>query len=176
MQIIDLETRIAAPASRCFLLALSIDLHMASTAGTREQAVAGVTTGLIGEGESVTWRGRHFGLMLQHTSRITQYEPPSFFQDVMTAGMFKSFEHNHRFQELEGETVMRDELRFSAPLGALGLVAERLVLRGYLTRFLFERNNFVKQIAESERWREYLSKTKPLQEDDSADTFPGMNR
>jgi ligand-binding SRPBCC domain-containing protein len=176
VQIIHLETRIAAPVSRCFLLALSIDLHVDSTAGTREQAVAGVTTGLIGEGESVTWRGRHFGLMLQHTSRITQYKPPAFFQDVMTAGVFKSFEHDHRFQELEGETVMTDELRFSAPLGALGLIVERLVLRYYLTRFLLERNKFVKQIAESEMWREYLSKAKPLQEDDSADTFPGMNR
>jgi hypothetical protein len=71
---------------------------------------------------------------------------------------------------------MRDELRFSAPLGTLGLMVERLVLRYYLTRFLLERNKFVKQIAESEMWREYLSKAKPLQEDDSADTFPGMNR
>ena len=161
---IQLETRIAAPARRCFLLALSIDLHMASTAGTRERAVAGVATGLIASGESVTWRGRHFGLMLQHTSKITRYEPPTFFQDVMTAGMFKSFEHDHRFQEQDGETVMKDELRFSAPLGGLGLMAERLVLRNYLTRFLLERNKFVKQVAESERWREYLSKTEPLQE------------
>ena len=61
--------------------------------------------------------------MLQHTSRITQYEPPTFFQDVMTAGLFKSFEHNHRFQRQDGETVMRDELRFAAPLGVLGLDA-----------------------------------------------------
>jgi ligand-binding SRPBCC domain-containing protein len=158
VQTIHLETRIAAPASRCFLLALSIDLHMDSTAGTRELAVAGVTTGLIGQGESVTWRGRHFGLILQHTSRITQYEPPTFFQDVMTAGLFKSFEHNHRFQRQDGETVMRDELRFAAPLGVLGLVVEKLVLRNYLARFLLERNKFVKQVAESEMWREYLSK------------------
>jgi len=133
--------------------------------------VAGVTTGLIGEGESVTWRGRHFGLMLQHTSKITQYKPPGYFQDVMTAGLFKSFEHDHRFQEQDGETVMKDELRFSAPFGVLGLMAERLVLRNHLTRFLRERNKFVKQVAESEMWREYLSKSESLQEDDSADTF-----
>jgi ligand-binding SRPBCC domain-containing protein len=164
VQTIQLETRIAAPARRCFLLALSIDLHMASTAGTREQAVAGVTTGLIGEGESVTWRGRHFGLMLQHTSRITQYEPPAFFQDVMTSGVFKRFEHDHRFQERDGETVMRDELRFSAPFGVFGLMAERLVLRNYLTRFLLERNKFITHVAEPEMWREYLSKTESLQE------------
>ena len=162
MQTIRLETRIAAPARRCFLLALSIDLHMDSTAGTKERALAGVTTGLIAHGESVTWRGRHFGLMLQHTSKITQYEPPAFFQDVMTAGAFKLFEHDHRFQEQNDETVMQDELRFSAPLGIVGSIVERLVLRKYLTRFLRERNQFVKHVAESEMWRKYLSEADSL--------------
>ncbi len=176
MQTIQLETRIAAPASRCFLLALSVDLHIDSTAGTRERAVAGITTGLIADGESVTWRGRHFGLMLQHTSRITQYQPPTFFQDVMTAGAFKSFEHNHRFEQRNGETVMTDELRFAAPFGVLGSIVERLVLRAYLTRFLLERNQFVKQIAESEKWRKYLSKTDPLSEDRYFDTLRRTNR
>jgi ligand-binding SRPBCC domain-containing protein len=95
--------------------------------------------------------------MLNHTSKITCYEPPAFFQDVMTAGMFTSFEHDHRFLEQHGETVMGDELRFSAPLGVLGLMVERLVLRNYLTRFLRERNDFIKEVAESERWRDYLS-------------------
>jgi ligand-binding SRPBCC domain-containing protein len=102
-------------------------------------------------------------LMLRHTSKITQYEPPTFFQDVMTAGMFKSFEHDHRFREQDGETVMRDELRFSAPFGVLGFLVDRIVLRSYLTRFLLERNKLVKQVAESEAWREYLSKIEPLQ-------------
>ncbi len=132
---------------------------MQSTAGTREQAVAGVTTGVIGDGESVTWRGRHFGLIIH---KITEYEPSTFLQDVMTAGLFKSFEHDHRFKELDGATVMRDEIRFSAPFGVLGLMVERLVLRNYLTRFLLERNKVVKQVAESETWREYLSKAESL--------------
>ena len=50
----------------------------------------------------------------------------------MTEGMFKSFEHNHWFQEEHGETVMRDELKFSAPLGILGLMSE--TWREYLLR------------------------------------------
>jgi ligand-binding SRPBCC domain-containing protein len=159
VQTIQLETRIAAPAARCFFLSLSIDLHMDSAASTRERAVAGVTTGLIGEGGWVAWRGRHFGLMLDHTSKITRYEPPGFFQDVMTAGMFRSFEHDHRFQQQDGETVMHDELRFSAPLGVLGRTLERFVIRNYLILFLQERNQFVKEVAESEMWREYLTET-----------------
>ena len=80
----------------------------------------------------------------------------------MTAGLFKSFEHDHRFQEQDGATVMQDELRFSAPFGVLGLMAERLVLRNHLIRFLRERNKFVKQVAESEMWRKYLSNSESL--------------
>ena len=79
----------------------------------------------------------------------------------MTEGMFKSFEHNHWFQEQDGETVMRDELKFSAPLGILGLMAE-WVVRSYLTRFLRQRNEFVRQAAESETWREYLLRSELL--------------
>src|SRR5262245_45796803 len=67
---IELETLISAPIERCFDLSRSIDLHMASTNWTGERAIAGVTAGLIGAGEQVTWRGRHFGLWITHTSRV----------------------------------------------------------------------------------------------------------
>jgi len=156
VQTITLETRIAAPAMRCFLLSLNVDLHMDSTARTRERAIAGVTRGLIGYGESVTWEGRHFGFLLRHTSKIVSYEAPTFFCDVMAAGMFKSFRHDHHFAEVAAETVMQDVLQFAAPLGLLGVLAEKLVLRRYFEGFLLERNAVIKQVAESEEWRGYL--------------------
>ena len=65
------RTSIDAPIERCFYLSLNIDLHQDSTAQTQERAVAGVTTGFIGRGERVTWRGKHFGIMLHHRSEIT---------------------------------------------------------------------------------------------------------
>ena len=48
MQLIHIETKIAAPPGRCFLLSLSIDIHKASTKQTSERAIAGVTSGIIG--------------------------------------------------------------------------------------------------------------------------------
>jgi len=51
---IVLLTSIAAPIERCFDLARSIDLHMASTNWSGERAIAGVTSGLIGAGQEVT--------------------------------------------------------------------------------------------------------------------------
>lgn len=150
MQTIILETKIAAPPERCFLLSLSIDLHIQSTAQTGERAIAGVTSGIIGPGESVTWRGRHFGFMLTHETLISKYERPHHFQDIMTRGMFRSFEHDHYFEATaEGSTIMRDVLRFAVPLGPLGRIAEVFALRHHLIRFLTERNEIIRRTAES---------------------------
>ena len=159
MQFIQIETRIAAPPERCFLLSLSIDLHVASTAQTSERAIAGVTHGLIGPRETVTWQGRHFGFMLKHQTLITEYERPHHFQDVMLKGMFKSFVHDHYFKPsgVDG-TCMRDELRFTAPLGPVGWLAETLVLRRYMARFLVERNETIRSVAEAseEVWSPFI--------------------
>ena len=150
------RTHINAPIERCFYLSLNIDLHQHSTAQTQERAVAGVTTGFIGRGERVTWRGRHFGIMLHHTSEITAYEAPAFFEDVMVSGVFRSFRHRHSFSAEANCTVMEDRLDFPAPVQLLGRVMEALVLKRYLSGFLRERNAFIKRVAESEEWRKYL--------------------
>jgi ligand-binding SRPBCC domain-containing protein len=160
MQIIQLTTKIAAPPERCFLLSLSIDLHQKSTSQSSERAIAGVTHGLIGPNDTVTWQGKHFGFSLTHETLISRYDRPHHFQDIMLRGMFKSFEHDHYFDPLpDGTTLMRDELRFVAPLGLLGIIAEKLALRRYLTGFLKERNQFIKQTAESssEVWYPYTA-------------------
>jgi ligand-binding SRPBCC domain-containing protein len=164
LQTIRLETRIAAPPERCFLLSLNIDLHMASTAPTRERAIAGTTHGLIGPGETVTWQGRHFGFMLKHQTLITHYDRPTHFQDAMVNGMFRSFQHDHYFEpQAPNETIMRDELRFTAPLGPLGLLAETIVLRSYLSRFLIARNSTIRSAAEGpdNAWKQYLEQSGP---------------
>jgi ligand-binding SRPBCC domain-containing protein len=91
---------------------------------------------------------------------ISQYDHPYHFQDIMLRGMFKSFIHDHYFDsQPDGATLMRDELRFTEPLGPLGWLAETLVLRRYLRRYLAERDNLIKAVAASpeEVWRPYLA-------------------
>jgi ligand-binding SRPBCC domain-containing protein len=157
METIRLATWIDAPIERCFLLSLSIDLHVASARGTQEKAIGGVTTGLIGEKETVTFQGRHFGVHLNHTTRIEALRPYSYFRDVMITGVFQRFEHDHHFAPMDDGTRMRDELRFAIRGGPLGRLTAKLFLRRYLTSFLVQRNAVIKQTAESEAWRQYLS-------------------
>ena len=59
MPVIQLSTFIKSPVKRVFDLSRSIDLHKVSTKHSNEEAIAGVTTGLININETVTWQADH---------------------------------------------------------------------------------------------------------------------
>jgi hypothetical protein len=140
-------THLAAGLPAAFDLSLSIDAHVGSMAGSDERAVAGVTAGLIGRGEFVTWRARHLGITWTMTSEITEWDRPHRFVDEQAKGPFKSFWHEHSFTPVEGGTELHDQVRFEAPLGPLGAIAERVVLRRYMPHLIDLRNEFLVAMA-----------------------------
>src|SRR5205823_8803096 len=71
---ICLQTVIAAPKERVFDLARSIDAHQDTAEHTGERAVAGVTSGLLGPEEEVTWEARHFGVRQRLRVKMTRSE------------------------------------------------------------------------------------------------------
>ncbi|EAP97372.1 hypothetical protein JNB_17918 [Janibacter sp. HTCC2649] len=146
----ELHTTIQAPSQACFDLSLSVDAHRESMGDSGEQAVAGVTSGHMALGDAVTWRARHFGLPFTMTSSITAYDAPHRFVDEQVSGPFKEWWHEHTFEATpDGGTHMTDRVRFRAPLGPLGSIAETLALNRYLPRLLEERNAWLKATLES---------------------------
>jgi len=63
-------------------------------------------------------------------------------------GAFRSFVHDHFFTAQGTGTTMKDVLVFAAPLGILGRIAEKVVLRRYLERLLTSRAVVIKQATE----------------------------
>jgi ligand-binding SRPBCC domain-containing protein len=153
---ISLTTIIEAPIEICFDLSRSIELHKISTAHTNEEAIAGVTTGLIGLDEEVTWRAKHLGVVQKLSSRITAFDKPYYFQDKMIKGAFRSITHDHHFESEANFTKMTDDLYFESPRGFLGKLANRLLLEKYLTQLLEKRNQIIKATAESDEWKKIL--------------------
>jgi len=147
---------IRAPRERVFDLARSIDAHQDSTGGTEERAVAGVTQGLIGMDGEVTWEARHFGVRQRLTVRVTAFDRPMHFQDVMIRGAFKSMAHDHTFTEHPDGTLMSDRFEFRSPLGILGKAVDWLFLTAYMRGFLVRRNAVLKHLAETGDWSRYL--------------------
>ena len=157
MPTIKIITEIHSSINICFNLSRSIDLHKISTSETKERAIAGKTTGLININEHVTWEAIHFGVKQKLTSKITGYNYPYYFKDEQQQGAFKSFQHEHLFEQVGEMVVMTDVFTFSSPCGIFGKIANALFLTNYMRQFLLQRNTVIKDFAETDKWKLILS-------------------
>ncbi|MFK6999708.1 SRPBCC family protein [Flavobacterium oreochromis] len=120
MTTLHLKTVINSETQNVFNASRNLDFHKESLASTNEKIIAGKQNGLIEEGETVTWRGKHFGCYLTHKSLITQMNKYDSFTDEMVDGHFKSFVHHHQFIKQGNMTLMIDTIHYSVPYGLLG--------------------------------------------------------
>lgn len=144
-----IETQINASPETCFDLMRDVRLHTETTEHTNEKAVAGVTEGMIGLGQTVTFEGTHFGMRQRLTVKVTAFERPTLFVDEMIEGRFKSFKHIHEFTPQDGGTLMRDTLEWTSPFGFIGRIVDTLLLEKHLRDLVSKRNEKLKKIAES---------------------------
>lgn len=151
MPTIRLETHIHAPQETVFDLARDLEIHAQTVPQTREMAWGASEGNKVGAGDRLTFEATHFSVRQRLVVQVTAFEPPTLFADEMVRGAFRSLSHMHTFEAMpDGGTIMRDVLEFTSPLGPLGLLADRLFLTRYMTRFLQTRNARLKQIAEAQ--------------------------
>lgn len=145
---------INAPVDRCFLLST----HVGLAAEVLEmRPVSGTVAGTLGPGDRVVWGSWRYGLPHLREGHVTRYERPAFLQETMERRLFTRYRHDHQFIEIDGQTLVIDRVRFSAPLGWLGRkLAKRLVVPP-VTRMLRRRMELLRLVAEGEQWRRYLA-------------------
>ncbi|HMV14829.1 MAG TPA: SRPBCC family protein [Chitinophagales bacterium] len=158
MPVIQLTTEIAAPIDICFDLSRSIDLHKYSMKHTNEEAVAGRTSGLIEDGETVTWQAKHLGVTQYLSSKISNFKRPFIFRDSQTKGIFDFYHHDHIFEEKNGKVVLIDIFEYKSPFGIFGIIADMLYVKKYMIKLLQQRNQVIKEFAESDKWKSILSR------------------
>jgi ligand-binding SRPBCC domain-containing protein len=157
MAFIHITTFIAAPRERVFDLSRSVTLHKASMKKYNEAIVDGTMSGLMNAGDTVTWTARHFFKQRRLTVRITKLQRPDYFIDEQEQGDFVSMKHEHYFKAIENGTILIDQFNFETPHGLLGKMVNQFFLEKYMTRLLQERNKTIRQAAESNLWKQYLS-------------------
>ncbi len=60
---------------------------------------------------------------------ITQYDPPHRFADVQLRGPYHRWEHVHTFHEVEGGTLVEDDITYALPFGPLGDIVHGSMVR-----------------------------------------------
>jgi ligand-binding SRPBCC domain-containing protein len=157
MPTLHLTSFIAAPRDIVFDLNRNISLHKISMEHVKEEAVGGVTSGLINKEDTVTWKGKHLFKTRYFTSKITEMNPYETFTDKMVKGDFKFFEHQHFFKSADNGTIVIDIITYETPYGWIGEMVNKFYLNSYLEKLISHRNKVIKQYAETEKWRALLS-------------------
>lgn len=148
MTTIKITTNYYAPIETIFNTNRDIDVHQQSASKSKEIAIAGITSGLINKNETVTWKGKHFGIFITHQSIISEMIFPTYFVDEQLKGRFKSFKHQHFFEQEENYVEVKDLLEYETPFGVFGKLFDKLFLKKHLTNFIIHRNAILKDLAE----------------------------
>jgi ligand-binding SRPBCC domain-containing protein len=81
-------------------------------------------------GALIEYRLKLHGVPLRWRTTIAVWDPPRRFVDVQLAGPYRLWHHTHDFEpDGDGGTTMRDTVRYAIPLGPLGTLAERVLVR-----------------------------------------------
>jgi ligand-binding SRPBCC domain-containing protein len=90
---------------------------------------------VMARGTLLRYRLRVRGIPVSWLTEIKEWDPPHRFVDEQLEGPYALWHHTHTFEpDGTGGTLMRDEVRYALPLGALGELAHRLLVRGDLER------------------------------------------
>jgi len=68
------------------------------------------------------------GVPVKWRTRIALWEPPHRFVDEQLRGPYKLWRHDHTFEEHEGGTICRDQVRYAVPGGPLAPLVNWLIV------------------------------------------------
>jgi ligand-binding SRPBCC domain-containing protein len=136
MPILERSCIVRAPIDEVF--AFHLDTRNAARISPRTMPVLDVRGAFpLSQGDEVEIVVRLWPTPFRQTWRVRaeRIERPTLVLDVMLSGPFPRWLHEHRFEDLgDGSTRLTDHVDYRLPLGALGALADRLVVRHLLGR------------------------------------------
>ena len=140
VHVLERRQRLAVPAERAFaFFSDARNLEAITPPWLRFRVL---TPGAIEmrEGARIDYRLRLHGMPLTWRTRIAVWEPPHRFVDVQLRGPYALWEHTHSFAPAgEDAVVIGDRVRYALPLGRLGELARRVLVRRDLDRIFDHR-------------------------------------
>lgn len=102
----------------------------------------------LSKGSVFKFKMNQKGATVKLKSKVFGWKEDDFFCDAQVEGPFKAWHHTHRFEDLNGGTLVVDEVRYKPPFGVLGDAAQALVVKRDLQKMFQHRATAVKKILE----------------------------
>jgi ligand-binding SRPBCC domain-containing protein len=87
-----------------------------------------------------------FGVPMRWRTRITEWQPGVRFVDEQESGPYAVWRHLHEFEARGDFTLMRDTVDYREPLGPLGVIAHKLLVRRTVERIFDFRREAVARL------------------------------
>ena len=117
---LEREQRVAAPPGAVFeFFARARNLELITPPWLRFQVLTPEPIAMA-PGTLIEYRLRLHAVPLRWTSRIEEWDPGRGFVDRQVRGPYRLWHHQHEFAADGDGTVVRDDVRYSLPLGDLG--------------------------------------------------------
>jgi ligand-binding SRPBCC domain-containing protein len=94
-------------------------------------------------GAMIEYRLKLHGIPVRWLTEIEIWEPGRRFVDTQVRGPYRLWRHTHSFEDDPGGTRVRDSVSYEIPLGPLGELADRLMVRRDLARIFDYRRRAV---------------------------------
>ena len=146
LHVLSQEQRLPGPPEHVFPFFADAHNLEAITPGWLGFRVLGPRPIPMHPGALISYRLRLHGIPVRWTTRIAVWEPPHRFVDVQLSGPYALWHHTHTFVPDGPDTVMRDVVRYGLPLGPLGDLAHRLLVRRDVERIFAFRREAVAEV------------------------------
>jgi ligand-binding SRPBCC domain-containing protein len=155
---IERTVEIHAPLERVFTFVTDIRNHRRVAPPQTQEQLLDAGDIPLRLGTVVRLRARYGGIWWTLASRITAFDPPGplhpdsgYFRDEQVHGPFAQWQHDHWFATKPGgSTLLTDRFTYSAPLGLLGRIAQRLWLNAQMRDLLEYMQAAEKHLLETE--------------------------
>ncbi|QVL30369.1 SRPBCC family protein [Telmatocola sphagniphila] len=108
------------------------------------------SAGSLKPGSRVVLAGKSGPIPMRWVALHTEYEPPRMFADQQLSGPFAWWYHRHEFiDDGAGGTILRDNVEYVAPMGAVGRILGGWLVRRKLAKMFTYRHQVTRQIVES---------------------------
>jgi ligand-binding SRPBCC domain-containing protein len=107
----------------------------------------------MADGTVIDYTVRVAGLPVRWTSVINDYQPGQKFVDVQIRGPYAFWHHTHLFHEHPSGTEVEDIVRFSLPMGFLGNMIQRFLVRPQLNAIFDYREKVLDKYFHGDRIR-----------------------
>ena len=94
---------------------------------------------LLGKSQQIHFELSYGVFKLSWVSKITKFEPYSFFEDTLVKGPFKKWIQRHHFEEQGNKTLIQDEIEYEVGYGPLGKIMDTLIVRYQIENFFRKR-------------------------------------